>query len=213
MIDEEATYKRFGYYPSELKPQSHKKILAACDRCGKVRITSKHGYRALCHPCSIRGRQHTAETKRKMSEALMGNKRHLDRQHTAESKQKMSEARKHRKFPQHHTKPELIFEAICKKHNLPFKYTGDNSFWIGKNPAINPDFIHLTKKIVVEIFSYHHNELQRHCKVRYSQTYEGRKKILRKYGYKMIVFWQDDLERKDAEKFVLHTLREEGIIK
>lgn len=117
---------------------------------------------------------------------------------------------KHQKFPTHHTKPELAFEAICKKNNLPFKYIGDGSFWIG---GINPDFIHLTKKIVVEVFGWHHDELQRHCKVRYSQTYHGRKKILKKYGYKMIVFWQDDLDREDAEARVVSVLEKEGIIK
>ncbi len=129
-----------------------------------------------------------------------------------ESKQKMREARKHRKPLKHHTKPERIFEEICKRYNLPFKYTGDSSFWIGKNPAINPDFIHLTKKIAVEIFSYWHDTLKRHCKVPYSQTYEGRKKILKKYGWKMIVFWQDDLEQEDAEKHILRALKEEKVI-
>lgn len=40
----------------------------------------------------------------------------------------------------HHgkTKPEKIFEDICSKHNLPFRYTGDASFWIEN---INPDFV------------------------------------------------------------------------
>lgn len=122
-------------------------------------------------------------------------------------------ARQKQKIPKHHTKPERIFKSVSKKNNLPFKYTGDGSFWIGDKPAINPDFIHLTKKIVVEIFSYWHDPLRRHCKVRYSATYEGRKKILKRYGYKLIVFWQEDLEREDAEQFVLHTLREEGVIK
>jgi len=106
------------------------------------------------------------------------------------------------------TKPERIFEALCKKNNLLFKYTGDGSFWIGKNPSVNPDFIECNgKKIAVEIFSYWHDPLKRHCKVPYSGTYKGRKKILKKYGWKLIVFWQEDLEREDAEQFVLLTLK------
>ena len=120
----------------------------------------------------------------------------------------LSCARQGRKsFPTHHTKPELIFEAICKKNNLPFKYTGDGSFWIGK---LNPDFVECNgKKIAIEIFSYWHDPLRRHCKVRYTSTYEGRKKILKKHGWKLVVFWQDDLERGDVEQFVLNYLREE----
>ena len=116
------------------------------------------------------------------------------------------------KMPTHHTKPEMIFEAICKKYNLPFKYTGDGSLWIGKNPAINPDFVECNgKKIAIEIFSYWHDPLRRNGKVRYSHTYAGRKKILKKYGWKLIVFWQEDLEREDAERFGLNELNKFGI--
>ena len=121
-------------------------------------------------------------------------------------------ARKAQKIPRHHTKPELIFEEICKNNNLPFKYTGDGAFWIGKNPAINPDFVECNgKKIAVEIFSYWHNPLLRR-NIRYGQTYKGRKRILKKYGWKLVVFWQEDLERKDAERFILIELEKHGII-
>lgn len=131
--------------------------------------------------------------------------------HTKEAKRKICEAVKHRRIPRHKTKPERIFEQVSKKNNLPYKYTGDGSFWIGKNPAINPDFVECNgKKIAIEIFSYWHDPLKRHCKVRYSATYEGRKNILKKYGWKLVVFWQEDLEREDAEQFVLSVLRKEG---
>ena len=39
-------------------------------------------------------------------------------------------ARKAQKMPKKYTLSEQIFEAICKKYNLPFRYTGDGSFWI-----------------------------------------------------------------------------------
>ena len=132
--------------------------------------------------------------------------------HSELTKRKMRKARKHQIFSTHHTKPERIFEAFCKKYNLPFKYTGDGSFWIGKNPSVNPDFVECDgKKIAIEIFSYWHDPLKRHCKVRYGQTYEGRKNILKKYGWKLVVFWQEDLEREDAEQFVLNTLKKNMI--
>ena len=119
---------------------------------------------------------------------------------------------KYLKIPNHHTKPELIFEEICKKNNLPFKYTGDGSFWIGKDPSINPDFVECNgKKIAVEIFGdYWHSPLQRY-NTPLSQTYKGKKNILKKYGWRLIVFWESDLKREDAEQFVLNTLKKNEI--
>ena len=52
MILEKLTFKRFGYYPRDLLPKSGKKILAACDDCGKVRITTKQHYAPRCRNCS-----------------------------------------------------------------------------------------------------------------------------------------------------------------
>lgn len=57
MILEEETYKKWGYYPRDLKPQSGKKTLAACDDCGKVRVTSKNHYYALCRSCAQKKRK------------------------------------------------------------------------------------------------------------------------------------------------------------
>jgi len=153
---------------------------------------------------SLTGRKFSEDRKRKISEVLKG------KHHSEQTRKKMSNARKHRKFSTHHTKPELIFEAICKKRNLPFKYTGDGSFWIEN---INPDFIECNgKKIVVEIFGdYWHSPLLRNT-VSYNQTYEGRKKILKKYGWRLIVFWGSDLLRKDGETFVLSVLKREKVL-
>ena len=69
MIDEEETYKRFGYYSTDLKPKSSKKIVAVCDNCGKVREVKKGSYRDLCHSCSLktekyRKKQRKISTKR-----------------------------------------------------------------------------------------------------------------------------------------------------
>ena len=322
-ILEKETYEKFGYYPSDLKPKSCKKILAACEDCGKIRESRKDDYAPLCKSCAQKGKNNPAwkggkikrickqcgkgfETtpsqikkgggkfcsqkclsewksehiKGKNNPAWQGGEikqicqtcgceftvtpsiikigkgkfcsqkcwgiwssEHrcgenatnwkggevkricevcgkkfevkpymVKRGHGKYCSTKCS--RKYRKIPKHHTKPELIFEQICKKNNLPFKYTGDGSFWIGKNPSINPDFVECNgKKIAIEIFSYWHDPLLRHCKIPYSQTYEGRKKILKKYGWALVVFWQEDLERKDAEAFVLNELQKGGIIK
>jgi len=118
-----------------------------------------------------------------------------------ETKQKISEARKHQIFPTHHTKPELKFEKICKKHNLPYKYVGDGKFWIEN---INPDFVESNgKKIAVEIFgNYWHSPLL-NPKLRENMTLSYREKALKKYGWKLVVFWEDELKSENAEKIVM----------
>lgn len=72
MILEEETFEAFGYYPSKLKSQSGKRILAACDGCGIVRETSKNNYHALCFSCAQKGRKHTEESKALMSAVQKG---------------------------------------------------------------------------------------------------------------------------------------------
>ena len=121
-------------------------------------------------------------------------------------------SRKSRHIPKHHTKPEMIFEAICKKNNLPFKYTGDGSFWIGKNPSVNPDFVECNgKKIAIEVFgNYWHSPLLNH-QIGEDRTLHYRKRTLKKYGWKLVVLWELDLKREDAEQFVLHTLKGAGL--
>ena len=59
MIDEQRTYEKYKYYSTDLSPRSCKKIVAVCDKCGKIRETTKHGYRSLCVRCSILGRVST----------------------------------------------------------------------------------------------------------------------------------------------------------
>ena len=294
---ERETFEKFGYYPSDLKPYSIKRILVMCDGCGKIREIQKASYRSLCKSCVKKGeknpfygKHHSDETKKKISDAGIGEKNHNFGQHrnketrkkisktkkgqhpSEETKQKISNAmrgeknhkygkhhsketrkkisevlkkrgggfggkhhsaetlkkmsdikerkkasqitkaklreiRKHRKIPKHHTKPELIFEQICKKHNLPFKYTGDSTFWIHN---INPDFVECNgKKIAVEIFGdYWHSPLLNY-KLKEKSTLTYRKKILKKYGWELIVLWESDLKREDVEDFVLLQLNEE----
>ena len=104
------------------------------------------------------------------------------------------------------TAPEKAFEDICKKYALPFTFVGDGSFWLGN---ANPDFVHNTKKIAVEVFGdYWHGQLVNR-NVRYTGTVEGRTAQLKAEGYKTIILWESDLMRDDADKFVLRELRKE----
>ena len=264
MIDEEETYREFGYYSTDWALHSNKRIIAICDECGKVRNVRKGTYSGLCHSCSLKGGHLSKETRRRMSITHKG--MHLPewirekiriakigKERSEETRKKISDGRKgkycgkdnsnwrggriqrickgcgkefnasrfevkrgyglycsrscarqHIKIPKHHTKPERIFEDICKKNNLPFKYTGDGTFWIHN---INPDFIESNgKKVVVEVFGdYWHSPLLNY-NLKEDRTLTYRRRIFKKYGFKLIVFWETDLLREDAEAFILKTL-------
>ena len=262
MILEEETYEKFGYYSSDLKPHSEKKIIAACDDCGKKRELRKNDYHPLCKSCVQKGRNSPSwkggKVKRvceecgkefEVSQSIIERGWGIFCSRTCQGawqsktrKGKNSsrwEGGKEKRicqicgkiflaFPSRvregygrycshscaiksyrhqakpvKTRPERIFEALCKEYHLPFKYTGDGSFWIGR---ANPDFTHTTRKLVVEVNGdYWHSPLL-NKNVQYSATVEGRRKQLKEYGYKLIVLWESDLLREDVEHFVLSRL-------
>ena len=91
------------------------------------------------------------------------------------------------------TSLEEEFIEIIKKHNLPYKYVGDGSFFID---CKNPDFININgKKICIEVANtYHH-----------SKDYpKERIKHFKKYGWKCFVFRTNTLD----ERVVLKQLGE-----
>lgn len=57
MIDEKATFKKFGYYSTDLSSKSAKKIIAVCDDCGKTRVSPKSKYHTLCKSCEEKKRE------------------------------------------------------------------------------------------------------------------------------------------------------------
>lgn len=118
--------------------------------------------------------------------------------------------RRARRFSTHHTKPELIFERICKENDLPFSYVGDRSLWIGNKRKINPDFIEVNgKKICVEIMGdYWHSPLINRNMKEYA-TLDYRNKHYRRFKWTPIFIWETDLLREDAEAFVLNKLQKE----
>lgn len=118
-----------------------------------------------------------------------------------------------RRIPNHHTQPEIIFEQICQKHNLPFHYVGDGQLWIGKTKKLNPDFCELNgKKIVIEVMGdYWHSPLLNR-KLREDANLNYRKRHYKKYGWESYFIWGSDLMRPDAEQFVLSKLKNENLI-
>ena len=240
MILEQETFEEYGYWPSELAPHSHKRIISICIFCGKVRVVPKHNYYPLCNSCGKKGRlvsettrqklrkgkkgeknpnfgkktwmygKHPSEaTRQKMRDANKGQKNpHFGKKHTEAARKKMREARRHQKLPKHHTRPELIFETMCKKFSLPFHYVGDGSLWIGKRKKLNPDFIEANgKKVCIEIFGdYWHSRLLNQ-KLPKQADLRYRQKHYKKFKWKSIFIWETDLKRPDAEQFVLSELK------
>ena len=80
MILEEETFEKFGYYPHDLKQQSHKRILVRCDKCGKVRENYMDKYRTLCISCAQTGKTPSKATRIKLSIAGKG-KKHSEEHH------------------------------------------------------------------------------------------------------------------------------------
>lgn len=271
MILEEETFRKFGYWPSELKPQSGKPVLAACDDCGKVRLTSKHDHCALCKSCARRGNNHpnygnhlSEETKnkigaankgrhpsekarKKMSERQKGEKNYFfGKHHSNEAKQKNREGHKG-KHPSEETKQKIreaskknwqdpvfikkVFDGWQAKPNKPEKkvggilqkhlpneyaYNGDFGCGITIGGKI-PDFVNVNgEKIVIEVFGPWHDEvfMRDHFgkDISWKQTEFGTKAHYSQFGYKCVVFWQEELERIDAEQFILEKMKKEGAV-
>jgi len=84
-------------------------------------------------------------------------------------------------------KSEIKLQEIFKKHELPFRYTGDGSFWIGFK---NPDFVNInSKKQVIELFGrYWHLESDE----------EEKKRVYAEYGYDTLVIWDEELKDEQA---------------
>ena len=97
MIDENKTFKLFGYTSKDLSYGSTKKVLRICDGCGKESLIEYRRSKRLCRTCShqteafrkkmsennsgsnnpMYGKHHTTETKCKQSKALIGEKNYM----------------------------------------------------------------------------------------------------------------------------------------
>jgi len=142
MILEEETFAEFGYYPKDLKLKSGKKILAACDECGKIRTITKHDYRDFCYDCAIhseetrskisekaKGRTLSEETKKKISDGGKG------RTVSEETKRKISAAGKrlrvgenHPMFGKHHSEETRKKMSEAQKGENHYNWQGGKSF-------------------------------------------------------------------------------------
>lgn len=115
MIDEDATFKKYGYRSAELGRWSKKPIIVICEKCKQARTCRNDCYRELCMSCAQIGKKHpnrkpisddarlnhvraaqfrpphSDETRKRISKVLTG------RPVSDETRQKISESEKGKK--------------------------------------------------------------------------------------------------------------------
>ena len=108
-------------------------------------------------------------------------------------------------------KPEKLLISIFKQYNLPYKYTGDGSFWIEK---LNPDFVNCngSKKCIEFFGDVFHDPKKSFWKIRYKSTERGRKQILKKYGWDCLIIWEHELKDMGAVTEKILNFENGGII-
>jgi very-short-patch-repair endonuclease len=120
------------------------------------------------------------ETRIKMSTAKKG------KHHSAEIIKKMLS----RRTP---TSLEKKFQDIINKYKLPYKFTGDGSFMIGRK---NPDFININgEKIAIEVYAKYYKLL--HAET-IKEWQDDRKKVFAEYGWSVIFFDETEVKEKNV---------------
>ena len=105
---------------------------------------------------------------------------------------------------------ETQIVQLIEEHKLPYTFVGNGQFWL---EYVNPDFVHTgSKKRALELNGcYWHN-----CPICYPKKngFRGnmgrdkyRKKIYKKYGYKVTTIWGHEVEETDWKEKVLKKIK------
>lgn len=177
-----------------------------CNLCGRTFTTYSRTQRFCskkCHCKWRRGRKLSEEHKKKIAKSHKGKmpKNYITHilshihnrkgkkleeiygiEKTKKIKERLRQFRQNQHIPKRPTLPEKQFIKIIDIMNLPFAYVGNGKKWIGRK---NPDFIHKSKKIVIEIFGkYWHKK----------DEVDNYKNYYQKYGYKCFIIWDYEVE-------------------
>jgi len=85
-----------------------------------------------------------------------------------------------------------LYQLLQKIYPNEYKFVGDGNVTID---GLIPDFINSNgQKKIIELFgTYWHRE-----GVDYRRTEKGRREVFMKYGYKLLVIWEDELKNKES---------------
>ena len=95
-------------------------------------------------------------------------------------------------------KPEKIIIKLIKQYNLNLIYVGDGKKWLkGQTQYFNPDFINKEKKVIVEFFGDYWHSLP-------GVIEKDKERLLtyKKYGYKTLVIWGNELKNSPKLEIV-----------
>ena len=94
-------------------------------------------------------------------------------------------------------KPEKIIMNYIDELKLPYKYTGNFSFWINWK---NPDFVNVkNEKKLMEFFgNYWHGKCITGRNRKQEENYY--RKHYKKFGWKTLIIWEDELKKPEKVK-------------
>jgi hypothetical protein len=164
MINEEKTFKEFGYKSKDLSYGSGKKVYAICNGCGKERCLTFHSCGDLCNSCAQKGKKLSEEHKRKLSKNSphLSGKNHpmYGRKHSRETREKIGLASKGRNKGKVLTEKQK--QKISKNHA---DFSGKNNPFYGK---------HLSEEHKQRLLKSHQNKhLSEETKKKISAAHQG----------------------------------------
>ena len=92
-------------------------------------------------------------------------------------------------------KTELMLINLITLLNIPYKFVGDFTLWIGGK---NPDFINEKDKKIIEFFGYRHREEATNIPNIISES--DRKDHFKKFGYNCLILWDEDIINEEFLK-------------
>jgi hypothetical protein len=124
MINEQATFDKFGYYSTNLRPFSSKPVIATCDSCKCDREVKKHvgAKSSVCIKC-----QRITQAKK------IGRANRFGRKHTKETKEKIKES--HLKLGRKGELCPSYGRVISDEHKMKLAESSRNREWTDESRA------------------------------------------------------------------------------
>lgn len=196
------------YHKSQIKDR---KIIKCLNCNKKIRITFNDLRKYCSRECSNKSNCRNDKISKTMKLIKKERKEKLGYINSPQTRKKMSKILKAKwkdpvfaqnivaKTRASPNKLELNINYLLKKIDKGWEFTGDGKFVIGYPPR-NPDFVHKTKRLILEVFGrYWHKEE------------EVPKLILhyKKYNFNCVIFWDDELKNinsKQLNKMIINNL-------